>query len=289
MFCDACGVGFEDGELSLTSKFCPSCGEELPRWMVAMQTSRSKNNPGAVTTNVDVDEELLYEAPAMSAPEITSPETLQSAHSPKTPPPPVPSPSPSISSLSEYAPSIHIPEISLREYDEISLNIADYDLPPSFPVPARFNTPFPRRKVITKVLGGNTQKTYPGSKDRRHPMYACPRMDYNPTVPAHQGHHGILITKPVPHELNPDNFILFVKHLTESLWYYRGQYRIRHASYLTPAQWKQQSRKFRNERTQWVVTNKDWGHRELRRLGLDVTFENARKAIERGDIKWEIG
>lgn len=170
----------------------------------------------------------------------------------------------------------------------LSLDIADYNLPPPFPVPERYNTPFSRRKVITKILGGNTQKTYPVAADRRYPMYACPRMDSNPTIPRYQGHHGILITKPVPRELNKDNFVLFVKHLTESRWYYRGQYRIRHASHLTPAQWAQQPRKFRHEWTQWIVDNKDWGHRELNRLGLVVTFENAMRAIERGDIKWEV-
>jgi hypothetical protein len=79
-----------------------------------------------------------------------------------------------------------------------------------------------------------------------------------------------------------------VRHLTETVWFYRGQYRIRYSSYLTPKQWSEQSRRFKDERTQWIVDNNGWGKRELRRLGLSVNFENARRAIERGDIKWEI-
>ena len=82
--------------------------------------------------------------------------------------------------------------------------------------------------------------------------------------------------------------MLFVKHLTDAVWYYRGQYRIRYESYLTPRQWAAQSRKFRDARTQWIVNNKDGGNRELTRLGLSVNFENAKKAIESGEIKWEV-
>jgi hypothetical protein len=292
MFCDVCGIVFEKGDLLPRSRYCHGCGEELLKWMVALATSSSRLKP--VEQNADAeddeDDENYGVPPRFPSPGLMSPGTLESSHSRTVSH--SPSPSPSIASASEFSPSVeNSPEptsTSMTTSATLSLNITDYDLPPPFPVPIRFNTPFPRRSVITKILGGNTQRTYPVSGDRRHPMYACPRMDHNPTIPRHQGHHGILITKPVPKELNTNNFSLFVKHLTESVWYYRGQYRIRHASHLTPAQWTRQSRKFRHERIQWIVANKDWGNKELRRLGLGITYDNARKAIERGDIKWEV-
>jgi len=82
--------------------------------------------------------------------------------------------------------------------------------------------------------------------------------------------------------------VLFVKDMNKSLWYYRGQYRIVRSSYLTCQQWAQQPRQFRNERIRWILNSKDWGHRELNRLGLSISYDNARRAIEGGDIKWEV-
>ena len=62
---------------------------------------------------------------------------------------------------------------------------------------------------------------------------------------------------------------------------------MRWESHLTRRQWADQPRKFRDERTTFV-SEKAWGKKELRRLELVANFDNARQAIERGDIKWEV-
>ena len=87
-----------------------------------------------------------------------------------------------------------------RDYPEISLDINTYDFPPSFPVPSRYNQPFHRRKVISKILGGNNQTTYPMSITGSG-LYACLRMDLNPLSPRFAGAHGIIITRPIPNTL----------------------------------------------------------------------------------------
>ena len=56
---------------------------------------------------------------------------------------------------------------------------------------------------------------------------------------------------------------------------------------MTRRQWLDQPRKFRDERINFVC-EKVWGVKELRRLGLVANFDNARRAIEGGDIKWEV-
>ena len=78
-----------------------------------------------------------------------------------------------------------------------------------------------------------------------------------------------------------------MSHIKGSVWYYRGQYRVRWESYLTRRQWVDQPGKFIDERTTFVC-EKAWGIKELRRLGMVANFHNARRAIERGDIKWEV-
>lgn len=81
--------------------------------------------------------------------------------------------------------------------------------------------------------------------------------------------------------------MLFVSHTKDSVWYYRGQYRVRYESYLTPRQWQQQPRNFRNFRIKFI-SEKAWGIKEMRRLNLVVNFQNAKRAVEKGEIKWEV-
>ena len=57
---------------------------------------------------------------------------------------------------------------------------------------------------------------------------------------------------------------------------------------MTPKQWANLPKKLRDQRTQSVVDSRDWGRKELNKLGLNANFENARKAIEKGHIKWEV-
>jgi hypothetical protein len=82
--------------------------------------------------------------------------------------------------------------------------------------------------------------------------------------------------------------MLFMRDEKESLWFYRGQYRIRFESYLTPEQWASQSIEFKRDHTLFLLHNKQWAQKELGRLGLKVDFTSVRQAIERGDIKWEV-
>jgi len=58
---------------------------------------------------------------------------------------------------------------------------------------------------------------------------------------------------------------------------------------MTPEQWNSQSNEFKKDHTTFVLDNKNWGRKELARLGLNADFTSATKqAIEKGDIKWEV-
>ena len=225
IYCDACGIEFVD--LRPQSRYCPKCGISLQTWVIeAMQrnqppagersrvqrTEDSQSNsplspaPQEPLVGQDDEEDLYRFPPDSNTRNATSPLAI---HSPSRPAP-VESVSGSETpdGYSEYQESETAStdgesESVLSATDlstELSLNIRDHNLPPPFPVPARYNQAFPRR-IITKLLGGNPQTTYPLARDRRRPMYACPKMSNNPTLPSFAGAHGVLITKPVPKEL----------------------------------------------------------------------------------------
>jgi hypothetical protein len=225
IYCDACGI--ELVGLRPQSRYCPKCGISLQTWVIeAMQrneppapersrvqrTEDSQSNPPLSPDPQEPfvgqdDEEDLYGVPPNSnARNATSPLAIHS-----------PSRSASVESVSgsetrdgyseyqesEVASTDGESESGLPMTDlstELSLNIRDHNLPPPFPVPARYNQAFPRR-IINKILGGSPQTTYPVTKDRHRPMYACPKMSQNPTLPSFAGAHGVLISKPVPKEL----------------------------------------------------------------------------------------
>jgi len=79
-----------------------------------------------------------------------------------------------------------------------------------------------------------------------------------------------------------------VRDTNKPVWRYRGQYRIRFESYMTPEQWNSQSNEFKKDHTTFVLDNKNWGRKELARLGLNADFRSTKQAIEKGDIKWEV-
>jgi len=226
MFCDACGSNVE-GCLRPISRYCPKCGASLLKWIVDAvhanfatqldpcsaqrkghpQSLRQPSPVGLEAFGQDDEEEDLYGVPPNSNSRSATPPL--EIHSP--------SPSPSVESssvsetsdgYSEYQESETVstdnesePIRSIADFSpELSLDIRDHNLPPPFPVPERYNQAFPRR-IIAKLLGGSPQNTYPVGRDRRHPMYACPKMSNNPTLPIVAGAHGILITRPVPREL----------------------------------------------------------------------------------------
>ena len=225
MFCDVCGIKFEDGALRPKSRYCPKCGETLLKWIVdAVQANQPpqreqcivqrNENPQSLRRLSPVaqepfgsynEEEDLYGVPPNSNPRNAAPLAVRS---------PLPSPSVESSSSETYdgysdyresdAASTDNDAESIRSISdfslELSLDIRDHNLPPPFPVPQRYNQAFPRR-IIAKLLGGSPQNTYPVGRDRCHPMYACPKMSNNPTLPTVTGAHGILITRPVPKEL----------------------------------------------------------------------------------------
>jgi hypothetical protein len=167
MFCDVCGMGYEDGLLTCRSKYCPRCGKELLKWITDALQKKQRPHQGRL--------------------EFRSSETENSQTS-------------SRDDESEHTASISLKSSPTPESPFLSLDIKAYNLPPPFPVPSHNNQTFSRR-LISKVLGGNPQKIYPMSGDRKTPMYACLRRDQNPTVPNFQGSNGILITKPIPSDL----------------------------------------------------------------------------------------
>ena len=235
-FCDVCGTKFQEGDLRPKSKFCPMCGEQLSPWVIEGITVQA--SPATSTTNApstaSISQPQQDTIVVARVPRPNSPGTilssLQSVRAPVTPsqrtdsaaqrqslsitpesstrypPPPDLDEIEETTSIEEPEDSassectLLIPPTQTPDYPELSLDIKTYNLPPPFPVPSRYNQAFSRRRVICKLLGGNTQRTYPVSKNRKYPMYACPRMDHNPTVPRTNGHHGILITKPIPRE-----------------------------------------------------------------------------------------
>ena len=81
---------------------------------------------------------------------------------------------------------------------------------------------------------------------------------------------------------------MFIRHMNNSVWYYRGQYRVRYASHLTQQQWFQQRKAVRDSRTERFMKRRGWGEHGMTKLGLSITFENAKRAIENGDIKFEL-
>jgi hypothetical protein len=178
MFCDACGTRFENGDIQPNTRLCFVCGNALPQWLIdAAVNPRQYAVDDLPTTEVST----LTSTETMSEPS-SIPESIR------------------VLSASDNTDSEPPSRATSPAAPELSLDITTYDLPPPFPVPSRYNQPFLRPKVIAKILGGGMQVTYPVSRSREFPMYACPRMDYNPTVPAIHGHHGILITKPMPRE-----------------------------------------------------------------------------------------
>ena len=248
-FCDICGTRFEDGDLRPQSRYCPMCGEQLPKWVIqaivapsashinipspsatpALQADPPSEGTKGTNDPTHIERSLspgtIRVLPLFHEASIHNTSTQQNAPIqlrpglPESAIPPIEfihsplssevgdeentlstageevnqeseSPEDSPSRLSTPTPS----------FAELSLDIKTYNLPPPFPVPSRYNQAFSRRRVICKLLGGNNQVMYPISKSRKYPRYACPRMDYNPTAPAIHGHHGILITKPIPRE-----------------------------------------------------------------------------------------
>jgi len=208
LFCDICGTKFEEGDLRPQSKFCLVCGEELSLWI---------KNKLQTRTRVPVLTEIRGQSRPPRNPRSASalaehgicmddPPNIGITNTDNSPP------------LSEYGhseledvegSSIVAPlspqttvASAPRDNPELSLDINTYDFPPSFPVPSRYNQPFHRRKVITKILGGNNQTTYPTSVNGSG-VYACLRMDMNPLSPPFAGAHGIIITRPIPKTLVP--------------------------------------------------------------------------------------
>ena len=227
MFCDSCRFKFEDGHLRPQSRYCPNCGISLLKLIVdSVQASQPPPREQGTAQRKENSQSLRQLSPVAQAPLGSHDEEEDLCGVPPnsnsrnaTPPVAVhsQSPAPSVESssvsetsdgYSEYqesetastdndSESIH----SVADFaPELSLHIRDHNLPPPFPVPARYNQAFPRR-IIAKLLGGSPQNTYPVGRDRRHPMYACPKMSNNPTLPTVAGAPGILITRPVPKEL----------------------------------------------------------------------------------------
>ena len=168
MFCDVCGTGYEDGDLTSRSQYCPRCGTELLKWIIDALQQKHQPSHGQLG--------------------FTSSDTQFSQ-------------TPSTDDKSERTYSISLKSAPGPEFPRLSLDIKTYNLPPPFPVPSQYNQAFFSRRLISKILGGNPQKIYPMSGDRKTPMYACLRRDQNPTVPSFQGSHGILISKPIPSDL----------------------------------------------------------------------------------------
>jgi hypothetical protein len=57
---------------------------------------------------------------------------------------------------------------------------------------------------------------------------------------------------------------------------------------MTPKQWAALPVSFKKQRTEFVLNNKKWAAKELGRLGLRQDWATVERAIEQGDIKWEV-
>ena len=242
-FCDVCGTKYEDGDLRATSKYCMQCGETLPKLIVdglqdrQRPSPRERNRPACEPTTPFTVPTHRFDRPIEPLEETKKACTdHHTPHSPRNETRAVqsvstrssnnihtPTLSPSVVSLTDLdyeQPDRLSAEIEAEDGDHmsvdaspstLSLNIEDYDLPPAFPVPHRYKQLFPRR-IISKILGGGHQITWPRARDRRHPMYACVRSNLNPTLPSQSGAHGIMVTGPVPKELvhPPISYVLII-------------------------------------------------------------------------------
>jgi hypothetical protein len=83
--------------------------------------------------------------------------------------------------------------------------------------------------------------------------------------------------------------MLFVRHLNDPLWYYRGQYRIRSESKVTPQHWLGWTAEAQKSRDDTIlrlaIFGRNWAKSHLRREGLPISTENCRRIIARGGLK----
>jgi len=200
LFCDICGAKFEEGDLRPQSKFCLVCGEELSPWIKNKLQTRM---PVPLLTEIPHPPRNPPSRSAMAENSICmdDPPNIGMTNTVNSPPLSECEDVEGSSIVSPLSPQTTVASAP-RDYPELSLDINAYGFPPSFPVPSRYNQPFHRRKVISKILGGNNQTTYPVSVNGSG-VYACLRMDMNPLSPPFAGAHGMIITRPIPKTLVP--------------------------------------------------------------------------------------